>query len=289
MGSVSRMLAIRPAGFVKNPREFLDLGAGKALLLESHENEGPNLMFRRQDISRSRALLLSSVLSAFFVLSDARPQRQDDPYEFSFPCQAQTFFIQDAGKPVANVRSPDRQKRVVLDDASVFAVVVHGRRLGTLKYYEMNSNIYVGWSPDSSQFFIMYSDGDWHVHMFTSDDDRVRELSLPQVAFKDFKKKHSCQTRDNSVLFLSWTPDSQKVFLVTEVHPTSDCGAEAGRFQGYLMQVQTGEILRRFNEKETTEIEKGCRATKMLKIPTEGKQSCLQIRSVRSRIYKIFF
>jgi hypothetical protein len=76
-------------------------------------------MFRRQDISRSRALLLSSVLSAFFVLSDARSQRQDDPCEFSFPRQAQTFFIQDAGKPVANVRSSDHQKRVVLDDASV--------------------------------------------------------------------------------------------------------------------------------------------------------------------------
>jgi hypothetical protein len=223
-------------------------------------------MFQQQDISRTRMLLLLAVLSAFFVLRVARSQQQTDFHEISFPCQAQTFFIQDAGKAVANVRSPDGQKRVVLDDASTFTVVAHGRVLKALKYYEMNSNIYVGWSPDSSQFFIMYSDGDWHVHIFTLDDDRIQELALPKSALDDFQKNHSCATRDNSVLFLSWTEDSQKLFLVTEVHPTSDCAAEAGRFQGYLMQVRTGEILHRFNEKETTEIEKQCQATKKLKL-----------------------
>jgi hypothetical protein len=217
-------------------------------------------------MSKTLILMICGGLFVFSALQVAASKQTANPQEPPFPCESRAFFAQDAGKPAADVLSPDKQRRVKLDDASTFSVAVRGRTLKTLKYYEMNSNIYVGWSPDSSQFFIMYSNGNWQVHVFALEGEQVRELALPKSAFDDFKKGHSCATRDNSILFLSWTEDSQKLFLVTEVHPTSDCGTEAGRFQGYLMQVRTGEILRRFNEKETMEIEKQCRASKTLRL-----------------------
>jgi hypothetical protein len=224
-------------------------------------------MFQSPKTIRTCGGLLLVALSILVVLSGAHTQEQADSHEFLFPCQAQTFFVQDAGKAVASVRSPDGQKQVLLEDPTTFRVIAQKHTLEIIRYYEINSNIFLGWSPDSSQFFIMYSDGDWHVHVFAVNGDRVRELSSPKTAFEDFGKKHSCKTRENSILFLSWTSDSQRIFLVTEVHPTSDCGAEAGRFQGYLMQVETGEIMRRFNERETTEIERDCRAAGILKLP----------------------
>lgn len=224
-------------------------------------------MSNRRETARTCAVLIFVVLKGISVWAGALPWQQDKLHEFSFPCDAQSFFAQDAGKPVAVARSPDDRKQVVMDDLDVFRIVAHGRSIQTVKYYDIRDTVYLGWSPDSTQFFIMYSDGDWHVHIFAVDDDRVQELPAPQIAFEDFKKMHSCKTRDNRILFLSWTPDSEKVFLVTEVHPTSDCGDEAARFQGYLIRVRTGEILRRYNEKDTMKIEKECRTTKMLKLP----------------------
>ena len=224
-------------------------------------------MFQQHKSVKFKTAVLLFVCTLLFLQPKASPQQESGLRDFVFPCQAHTFFAQDAGKPVAVTRSPDKQKQVVMEDLTVFRVVAHGRRIKTVRYDEIRGAVYAGWSPDSTQFFIMYSDGDWHVHIFAVDDDRVQELPAPQIAFEDFEKKHSCKTRDNGILFLSWTPDSQKVFLVTEVHPTSDCGAEAARFQGYLMEARTGKILQRFNEKVTTEIEKKCSAAKMLNLP----------------------
>jgi hypothetical protein len=223
-------------------------------------------MSNRHEAVRICAVLLLVVLAGLSVWGASRPQRGEVLHDFSFPCDAQSFFAQDAGKPEAYVSSRDKQKQVVMEDVDAFRVFVNRHSIDTVKYSDIRDTVYVGWSPDSTEFFIMYSDGDWHVHIFTVDEERIHELPAPQIAFEDFKKKHSCKTRDNRILFLSWTPDSQKVFLVTEVHPTSDCGDEAARFQGYLMKARTGEILRRYNEKETTKIERDCRATKTLKL-----------------------
>lgn len=67
------------------------------------------------------------------------------------------------------------------------------------------------------------------------------------------------------MFFLAWTPDSKKVFLVSEVSPTGDC-KQMGQFGGYLVDVQSGEIVRRFGEWATTAIEKSCRVTGELQV-----------------------
>ncbi|HEX7287693.1 MAG TPA: hypothetical protein VF532_16005 [Candidatus Angelobacter sp.] len=188
--------------------------------------------------------------------------RDRDPYLYA--CSGNNFMEEDAGQPRTIVSSPDGRKRIAMTKPKVFAVSIDGRIVRTLRYRDISAGIETGWSPDSTQFFVMYSAGgaigDYHVHLFRISSGKVVETATPRRVAADFHKKHSCATRTNNLLFLGWTADSTQALLVAEVYPTSDC-EKPGLFRGYLVDTRDAVIRERFGEQRTERIKEACRVS----------------------------
>jgi hypothetical protein len=182
-----------------------------------------------------------------------------------------------------SVSSPDGTKAVQLateirfpalgDKEYKFRVLIDGALVSTLEFPDLSLNIEVGWSPDSSQFFISYSDGGsvggYEVHLYRVVGREVKESAIPSAVAARFKAKHWCEARGNNLFFLNWAPDSKIGFFVAEVYPDSDCGNEMGQVRGYAVDLLNGTVLRVFSRKETNAIEKSCRTTGVLALPSK--------------------
>jgi hypothetical protein len=137
-----------------------------------------------------------------------------DPY--SFACNSAHYMLGDFAKQ-PSVPSPDGKKAVRLTKEYKFRVVANDAVLGSLSFPEISSNIEIGWSPDSSQFFISYSDGGevgrYYVHLYRILGDKLAESQIPRAVAARFKAKHWCETRGTNLFFLDWAPDSKVGFL----------------------------------------------------------------------------
>ena len=207
-----------------------------------------------------------------FVPSLGSPLSPHDPTVFG--CDAKYFFeIEDSTRE--QVLSPDGRKRIVLRPDGDLRVQIGKQEIGRFHYRDLSINVEVTWSPDSSHIALMYSDGGaiglYHTHVVEITEGRAVEDRLTRIAFKDFKSHHSCLERENNVFFLGWTEDSRAAFLVTEVYPTGDCGEEMSKFAGYLMDVGSQGILKRFGEQDTMRIEHSCRTSGKLELPEDQK------------------
>lgn len=172
-----------------------------------------------------------------------------------------------------DVRSPNGKPEIHLTKKFALRVLSRGKLIETLYYDDMSCCIEVGWSPDSKQFFIMYGDGGavggFHVHLFRIVDNRVLTSPATRAVLKRFQRHHFCMPGvvGNNLFILDWTPNSRAVFLVAEVYPDTFCGKQMGSYEGFLADAVSGKILRRFGEKETSAIEKSCRASGTLVLP----------------------
>jgi hypothetical protein len=195
-------------------------------------------------------------------------QQQSDHSTLACAVSSLTPLDDSYGKTV--VSSPDQTKHIRLHQDGSFQVF-EGKKLVGVLTYDAEANVRVGWSPDSTQFFITYSDagsaGGYHGHLFRISETRgIMENRLPQIAFEDFKLQHYCRTRGNNLYVVGWTPDSRQALIVAEVYPASDCGKEMGLLEGYLMNVSLQKIIRRYSQDETTTITKACRASGTVEI-----------------------
>lgn len=202
-----------------------------------------------------------------FLLSLCRPSVGK---EKTFACHARGFGLESfRGQP--SVWSPNHQRRIQLRKDYSFAVLSGDKQLATLEYRDVNCCIEIGWSPNSNQFFVSYSDSatysQYKVHLFTIVAEQVSENRAVQGVSEDFSSRHSCPSRvlsGNNLFLLGWTQDSKRVLLVAEVEPTGDCGKEAGVYEGFLVNAMTGSIIRRYVQSETSKIERSCRLAGVL-------------------------
>jgi hypothetical protein len=190
----------------------------------------------------------------------------------SFACRSSHYMLDDFEKQ-PTVPSPDKMKAVQLTKEYQFRVTVGKTVLSDFVLPDVSSNVEVGWSPDSSEFFISYSDGGaiggYRVHLYRVAGNTLRKSGVPTTVAERFKTKHWCESRGNNLFFLDWTPDSKVALFVAEVYPTGDCGKELGVYRGYAVRLQDEKILRIFGEKQTDSIEKKCRASGRLVLPSE--------------------
>jgi hypothetical protein len=189
---------------------------------------------------------------------------------YSFACHSSYFMLEDFAKQSV-VTSPDSMKSVQLTSDYKFRVRVGRTVIAEFGLPEISCSIEVGWSPNSTQFFVSYSDagatGGFHVHLYCLNGNTLHESMVPSLVAGRFKEKHWCETRGNNLFFLGWTPDSKIAFFVAEVYPTSDCGKEMGMYRGYAVNMTNGEIVHAFGEKRTQAIERKCRASGTLVLP----------------------
>jgi hypothetical protein len=213
---------------------------------------------------------------AIVPLSLTRPAlAQREPRNlYSFACNSSYFTLKDfENQPT--VISPDGEKRVRLTKDGQFIIQLGSTVVAGFGLPEISANIEVGWSPDSRQFFISYSDGGaiggYRVHMYRLNGKTLAEGNLPALVAERFKAKHWCESRGNNLFFLAWTPNSRIAFLVAEVYPTGDCGEAMGTYRGYAVDTVNAKVLRVFGESRTEAIEKQCRASGKLVLGSTEK------------------
>ena len=212
------------------------------------------------------------LLALMNMICLSQPGRAQNPMHdpVAFACSSRHFMVDDfQNQPV--VKSPDGKMAVRLTTDGTFDAMLGDAVVSRIKFPDIESNIEIGWSPDSSQFFISYSDGGaiggFHVHLYRLKGIILTESRAPAEVAKDFKAKHWCKTRGNNLSFLDWTPDSKIGFFVAEVYPTSDCGRDMGFRQGYAVNIEDGKIVRVFTQQRTDIIEKSCREFGTLLLP----------------------
>jgi hypothetical protein len=193
----------------------------------------------------------------------------------AYAVSSKTFDLEDFGRPSAKVDSPDGRKTIRLMKDGSFAVFEGTAPLTSISVKELSSNIEVGWSPDSTQFFISWSNGGaigaFVSRIFRIESGKVVRLNAPQIAYEDFKIKHFCPERGmNNEYVLGWSADSKDLFLVLEVYPSRGC-KERSLFRGYLVEAGTGNILRMFSESDTNLIKDASRQAGFVTIPAKIK------------------
>jgi hypothetical protein len=118
---------------------------------------------------------------------------------------------------------------------------------------DLDAGVAVTWSKNNSNFAVTWSDGGaiggFHVLVFRISRDKVRELPATRQAFANFRSRYYCETRGDNLQAYGWD-SADRLVLVASVYPTSDCGADMGYTEGYIVQAGTGKILRRMTLKE---------------------------------------
>lgn len=191
---------------------------------------------------------------------------------YSFACTSRHYLLGDFEKQ-PTIFSPDKTKAVQLTKEYKFRVKVANSVISEIKINDVSANVEIGWSPDSSQFFISYSDGGavgrYRVRLFRLIGQTLTESQVPSTVAERFKTRYWCASRGNNLFYLDWTLDSKVGFFVAEVYPTGDCGKDLGVYRGYEVSLENRKILRVFSEKETDSIEKECRASGRLVLPSQ--------------------
>lgn len=211
-------------------------------------------------------------ISAVLALPTLAAKEHHSPDAFA--CDSRYFLL--LGHPEhPNVVSPNGRAEIHLTRNFEFRVLSHGEKITTLSYNDMSCCLEVGWSPDSNQFFIMYNDGGavggFHAHIFRIVADHLLESPAPRIVTKEFESHHYSSPPGANIFFLDWTPDSRNVFLVAEVPPSTLFGSHMGFYTGFLSNASSGKILRHFGEKQTSAIERSCRAGGTLVLPKAGE------------------
>ncbi len=185
-------------------------------------------------------------------------------------CDARSFaMLHPPLRP--NVFSPNRKSEVHITRRFGFDIITAGKAIAMLKFQDMSCCIEIGWSPNSGQFFIMYSDGGamggFHVRLYRIIGDKLIKSPAVHGVAKEFESRHDSHTPGINIYFLDWTPDSRGVFIIAEVPDVSDYGSRMGLFRGFFVNALTGKVLRRFGESTTLAIEKSCRVKGILSLP----------------------
>ena len=162
----------------------------------------------------------------------------------------QLLYTREARK--IEIESPDKQKRVIINDLALRVVNGHSTLLSM--EYEVESLAELSWAPNSNAFFITESDGGnvgkWYVRIYLIENTKVRKADLVQEVEKDYKGKYRCQEpEDTNIAGIKWLEGSQKLLLVAQVPPHSSC-PEMGKLGGYIVSVPSGKIIQAMDQKK---------------------------------------
>lgn len=116
---------------------------------------------------------------------------------------------------------------------------------------DLSASVSVAWSPKSDWFSVTWSNGGaiggFNTRVFHIVRDDITETSAPEKAFQEFRSRHTCKERGENLQAYRWSDDGNSLVLVMSVYPTSDCGADMGHTEAYIVRPVDGSILRHLN------------------------------------------
>jgi len=154
-------------------------------------------------------------------------------------------------RPIS-IPSPDGTRSAVIREYNLNIIMNHPNSKPSPAVY-LYGLAEVGWASDSSALFLTRSDGggvgSWFVRVILMNDSKFREIDITRQASKDFHSHVSeCHEEQPNVIALAWVEGSRKILLVAESPNHSSC-PDMGNIAGYLVEVPSGEILKRYDKK----------------------------------------
>jgi len=165
--------------------------------------------------------------------------------------------------------SPDRQKLVEVIENDV-TIRVGGRTFHTDINNETKHDAELSWSPDSTKFFITWTEsgelGPWHVQVYGVDRSGIHEFpKVEEPARKDFERRVRLWPIDPDLDTLElrtfwdadeycepyhviggrWLNGSEELLISVLIRNTSDC-RYMSEFNVYRVNAATGKVLQRF-------------------------------------------
>lgn len=109
-------------------------------------------------------------------------------------------------------------------------------------------NTAIKWSSDSRSFYVEMSADTIGVQLvaYTVIGHTLLKLKGPEVVAREFGEKHSCKSHENNLHVVRWEDGSQRLLLMPEVNDASDCGDEGGYREGFLVDAESGKILKQY-------------------------------------------
>jgi hypothetical protein len=118
-----------------------------------------------------------------------------------------------------------------------------------------NQNGWLGVSDDRRSFALNTSNGGaaggWSITILMLDEKgSIRDLTNSlQAVEKDFSSRHFCKARGDNYEAMKWQKNDQ-LLISASVYGTSDCGADMGHTEGYVLDVTTARIIAHYSEAE---------------------------------------
>jgi hypothetical protein len=167
------------------------------------------------------------------------------------------YFVWPLGKDVPDqqirIPSPDGCRSVVIrkDNLNIIMSQPNARPSPSVYLYGLAE---VGWASDSTALFLTRSDGGWVGSWFTRvilmKGREFGEIDVTHQAAEDFHKHISkCPKEQPNVIAITWVGGSRQLLLVAESPDHSSC-PDMGNIAGYLVEMPSGEIIKRYDKKE---------------------------------------
>jgi hypothetical protein len=162
-------------------------------------------------------------------------------------CQPQRFLRNDFEHQVS-VWSPDQSRRVQLRKNFKLRVESGGIVIGEFGLVDDPFNTAIKWSSDSRSFYVEMSADTIGVQLvaYTVIGHTLLKLKGPEVVAREFEEKHSCKARDNNLHAVRWEDGSGRLLLMPEVYNSTDCGDESGYREGFLVDAESGKIVKQY-------------------------------------------
>ena len=166
-----------------------------------------------------------------------------------YSCQPQRFLSKDFDHQVS-VWSPDQSRRIQLRRNRKLRVESGGITIGELGLPDDPVNTAIKWAPDSRSFYVEVSGNaiGGQLIAYTVVGHTLLKLHGPEAVAREFAEKHSCKSRGNNLHAVRWEDGSQRLLLMPEVYPTSDCGEEMGYSEGFLVDAESGKIVKQYSQ-----------------------------------------
>ena len=156
--------------------------------------------------------------------------------------------------------SPDRAKRIQVEEGKGYELIVDGRSLVWPNYGKyVVLPIEFSWSPNSDAFFVNDGEGsglDSVLHVFRIQDSKV--MALPDVnklVAAAFRRAVGCPATaaDPTVRGIGWSKNGAQIFGFAQATVNNPCGAQ-GDFRGVVLNAKTGFIEQLYSEAEARRV-----------------------------------